>query len=145
MNAAVQSVILLSVAAGAAWATFQWHPRAPALYALQEPLRDDEVTVQQIQEQWKGQVLWLDARPRDQYYKEHVPGALMLNEQEFDAQLFELLGTLQTNTKPIIIYCSGQRCEASRNVREKLVPLISGAEAFILKGGWPAWKAAQSQ
>ncbi|MDP1591490.1 MAG: rhodanese-like domain-containing protein [Prosthecobacter sp.] len=137
-----QALILLLLAVAAAWGTHAWHPRAPALYLVQEPLRDDEVSMQAIQERWKGDVLWIDARIQEQFDAGHVPGALLLNEQKFDEQLFGHLDTLQTNTKPVIIYCSAAKCEASRHVLERLKQTLPVENVFVLKGGWQAWKAA---
>jgi rhodanese-related sulfurtransferase len=143
MSAIAQALVILLLAGAAAAATYHWHPQRPALYVVQEPLRDDEVTVAQVQERWQGKVLWIDARPREQYDQEHIPGATLLNEQQFDELLVASLDTLQTNTKPVIIYCSGQRCEASRKVREKLLELVAINDCYVLKGGFPAWKEAQ--
>jgi rhodanese-related sulfurtransferase len=145
MNTALRQALLLILLASAAGATAFWlHPRAPALYLIEEPLQPDEVTLKNISQHWKGDVIWLDARPRDQYATAHIPGARLLNEQNFDEQLLEMLDILQTNTKPIIIYCGGQTCEASRHVREKLlsrVP-IEHEKCLVLKGGFPAWLTA---
>ena len=138
-----EAALLLLLAATGAVGSYFWHPAAPPLYAVQEPPREDEVTVEQIRERWRDDVLWLDARPRDQYDKAHVPGALPLNEQEFDELLLGLLDRLQTNTKPVVIYCGGARCEASRKVRERLLEVVSIDQCRILKGGWPAWTAAR--
>ena len=44
------------------------------LYLVQEPLRDDEVSMLVIQERWKGDVLWIDARIQEQFDAEHIPG-----------------------------------------------------------------------
>ncbi len=136
-----QALILLLLAVAAAWGTHAWHPRAPALYLVQEPLRDDEVSMQAIQERWKGDVLWIDARIQEQFDAGHVPGALLLNEQKFDEQLFGHLDTLQANAKPVIIYCSAAKCEASRHVLERLKQTLPVENVFVLKGGWQAWKA----
>lgn len=140
-----QALLLLLLSAGAAVGAFYFHPRAPALYAFEEPARDDEVTLAQIRERWKGDVLWLDARPNDQFDRGHVPGAALLNEQHFDEQVLAMLDTLQTNTKPVIIYCGGEKCEASRKMRGKLLQIVSLDECYVLKGGWPAWKTAQGK
>lgn len=137
-----QAMILLLLASAAAWATHEWHPRAPALYVIQEPLRNDEVSMQVIAERWQSKVLWIDARPQEQYDAGHVPEALLLNEQKFDEQLFNYLDTLQTNTRPIIVYCSGAKCEASRHVLERLKQTLPIENAFVLKGGWKAWVEA---
>lgn len=138
--AILQSMVLLILAAAAAWATHAWHPRAPALYLVQEPLRNDEVSMQLIQERWQGKVLWIDARIQEQYDAEHIPGAVLLNEQHFEEQLFGLLDTLQSNTKPIIIYCNAAKCEASRKILERLKQTLPIENAFVLKGGWNAWQ-----
>ncbi|MDH4452346.1 MAG: rhodanese-like domain-containing protein [Verrucomicrobiota bacterium] len=137
-----QALALLLLASAAAWATHAWHPRAPALYIVQEPLRDDEVSMQVIQERWNGDVLWIDARIQEQFDAGHVPGALLLNEQKFDEHLFGHLDALQANTKPIIIYCSAAKCEASRHVLERLKQTLPVENAFVLKGGWQALQAS---
>lgn len=139
-SAIVQAAILLFLSAVLALASYAWHPRAPALYLVEKPLRDDEVSVQMIQKRWNNEVLWIDARIQEQYDAEHISGALLLNEQAFEQQLFGLLDTLQTNTKPIIIYCSASKCDASRTILERLKQTLPIENAFVLKGGWKAWK-----
>lgn len=140
----LQALVITLLAAAAAVAAFQLHPRAPSLHAVHEPLKADEVGLKEIHERWKDEVIWLDARPRDQFQQEHIPGARLLNEQEFDVLLLELLDELQKTHKPVVIYCGGQKCEASRHVREKLLTLVPLEDCFILKGGWPAWKQGHS-
>ena len=140
-----QSVLLLLLASAAAWATHTWHPRAPALHLAHEPLGRDQISMELIEERWKGDVLWIDARPQEHYDAGHVPGAVLLNEQQFDEQLFGLLDTLQTNTKAIVIYCSAARCDASRQILTRLRQTLPVENAFVLKGGWRAWEAYRKQ
>jgi rhodanese-related sulfurtransferase len=142
-GAVIQAVILLALAAVAAAVTYHFHPRAPALYLSQAPLRDDEVNLAQIQERWQGKVIWLDARPADIFAQGHIPGAHLLNEQGFMEQLMEITDILQTTDQPVIIYCGGEKCEASRTIRKKLLEFVPLEECYVLQGGWPAWKAAQ--
>jgi len=143
LKSILQATLLLLLAAAAAWATHAWHSRAPALYLTQEPLRNDEVSMQVIHERWKGEVLWIDARPQEQFDAGHAPGALLLNEQKFEEQLVGHLDALQTNQKPLVIYCSAAKCNASRQVLERLKQTLPIDNAFVLKGGWKAWEAAQ--
>lgn len=140
LSALRQATFLILLAATAAWATHAWHPRAPALYLVEEPLRDDEVSMQVIHQRWQGKVLWIDARIQEQYDEAHIPGAVLLNEQHFEEQLFSLLDILQTNTKPIILYCNAAKCDASRKILERLKQTLSIENAFVLKGGWSAWQ-----
>ncbi len=139
-----EGLLILILAGLGGLATWTWHPKAPALYLVEEPLRDDEMSLPQVQQRWQGKVLWLDARPKSEYEKSHIPGALLLNEQNFDEQLFELLETLQTNTLPVIIYCSGQRCDASRLIRTRLLERMPLENVYVLQGGWQAWQAAST-
>lgn len=146
MKTLAQAFLILLLSTIAAVGTYLWHPRAPAFYLVEEDLREDEITMPQIYQRWDGDVLWIDARSDDRYAKEHIPGALLLNELNFDNQLLDLLPILQKNLKPVIFYCDSGRCEASRRVREKFMEIIqiSKDDCFILQGGWPAWKAAQT-
>lgn len=98
--------------------------------------------MQVIQERWKGDVLWVDARIQEQFDLDHIPGALLLNEQGFDQQLFNYLDILQANSKPIVVYCSAAKCNASRHVLERLKQSLPIENAFVLKDGWMAWQQA---
>lgn len=143
MSALLQAVVIVALAAGAAVLTREYHPRAPALYLIEAPVQKDEVNLKQVQERWKGDVIWIDARSQEAFQKEHIPGALLLNEQGFMEQSFALMDVLQTTTKPVIIYCDGEKCDASRTMRTRLLETFPLDNCFVLKGGWPAWKAAQ--
>lgn len=144
MKAFSQSLILVALAAVAAFGTHTWHPRAPALHLTQEPLRDDEVSMEVIREKYAGEVLWIDARPADQFAAQHMPGALNVSEQQFDEQLVQHLDALQTNSKPVVVYCSGQKCEASRKVMERLKEMGFVKDAYIFKGGWSVLSQQQN-
>lgn len=138
-----QAAILLLLTVVAAAGAHFFHPRAPAWYLAQEKLAEDEVSVADVQARWQGQVLWVDARLREAYDKAHVPGALLLNEQELDALLIEHIEKLQDNQKPVVVYCDGHACQASRKIRTYLMGTVGLANVWVLHGGWPAWQATQ--
>lgn len=143
LRALFQAWVIAGATLLAVAATHLLHPRAPALHLQETVVREDEVTVARVAAEWHNQVIWLDARPEEQFRESHIPGARPLNEQQFDSQLVELFERLQTADRPVVIYCSGERCEAARRVRERLLQVVPLERCFILKGGWPAWKAAQ--
>lgn len=143
MRAILQAGIFVGLAAVGAWTTSVWHPRAPALRLVEEPLRDDEVSLSRVMDEWNGEVIWLDARPRSEYEKGHIPGAYLLNEEGFLDQLIDLLDVLQMAERPVIIYCNGARCEASRKIREQLMMQFPLEDVWVLKGGWPMWLAEE--
>ncbi len=136
-------LIFLSVA-GAAGTHFL-HPRAPAWYLTESPLADDEVSMAMIAQKWKGDVQWIDARIAAEFEHDHPPGAISLNEQNFDQSLFDHIELLQTLTKPVVIYCDSEKCDASHKVREQLITRLPLENVFVLKGGWQAWQQARKK
>ncbi len=140
-----QALLLLLLSAVAAVGVHFWHPMAPAWYLVVAPMQEDEVTVERVKGEFGGKVLWLDARPEDQYVAGHIPEAKLLNEQGFNEQLFELIDVLQKNTLPVVIYCGGKKCESSRKIKERLVESLPMENVWVLKGGWPAWKKAEGE
>ncbi len=135
-EALVICVFTLLAAAG----THFFHPRAPSWYLSEEPVGENETSMAEIAAKWKGDVLWIDARVKEQYDAEHVPGAISLNEQNFDAALFDHIETLQDVSKPVVIYCGGEKCEASKKIRQALIERLPLENVFVLKGGWQAWR-----
>lgn len=140
----IEAFVILILAVLGAVATHWLHPRAPAWYLTEAPLAEDEVSMKVIDERWKRDVLWIDARITEQFEVEHVPDAISLNEQNFDSMLFDHLEKLQDNTKPVIIYCGTEKCQSSRKIKDALIERLPLENVFVLKGGWQAWKQSGS-
>jgi rhodanese-related sulfurtransferase len=134
-----EAALIIAFVVLAAAATHFLHPRAPQWFVKHEPLAADEVTLEIIQQKWGGEVIWIDARPRQAYAAAHIPDALLLNEQETDALMFEHMEKLQSNTKPLIIYCDGHACQASRKIASYLRKRLPQSEIYVLHGGWKSW------
>jgi rhodanese-related sulfurtransferase len=143
-----QGVVLAVVAAAAAIATWHWDPERPQPYLTAEAAGPDEVTVAEAlalaNDKDRG-VVWIDARRRSVFEQGHIPGALLLNEEEWTdlmVPVVELLGQTDPRTV-IVIYCDGKKCEASHNLRERILRFgVAEFDIRVLHGGWPAWKAA---
>ena len=140
----IQIGVLLGVTVIAAIATKQWHPYAPALYMTADPLKEGEVAIETALEWHKAEnAFWIDARKRTEFEKAHVPGAMLLNEIEWDAILYDGgYETLVSNSdKRMIVYCGNRTCKASAKIagmlREKRFP-----DVYVLKGGWGALQKA---
>lgn len=144
MRIVIEAFVILILAVLGAVATHWLHPRAPAWYLTEAPLAEDEVSMKVIDERWKRDVLWIDARITEQFEVEHVPDAISLNEQNFDSMLFDHLEKLQDNTKPVIIYCGTEKCQSSRKIKDALIERLPLENVFVLKGGWQAWKQSGS-
>jgi len=83
--------------------------------------------------------LFVDARPRDFWRMNRIPGALSLPEDDFDKAFAGLEDRLR-RARGIVVYCSGFGCEASHVVARRLREL--GLVAAVLDEGIPAWEDA---
>jgi rhodanese-related sulfurtransferase len=149
LRMAWQSALLLALAAAGAYATWKWHPDAPPLSIVAETAPPGEISITDALELVKAQrILWLDARSSEQFAKGHIPGALPLNEQQWEEQVAPLFDALQNDggKSTVVIYCDAARCEASKRIRDKMLTLPLGDfTILVLHGGYPAWQAAQGQ
>jgi rhodanese-related sulfurtransferase len=86
-------------------------------------------------------VLWVDAREASAYAIAHVPGAVSLNETEWESLLPGFLPVWQPE-RPVVIYCSSEQCDTSRAVALRLRRELVLENVFVLTGGWTAWQHA---
>ena len=133
-----QSVLLLGLAllpaAGQALYfrdKISWHSPVPA---------SEMVTVANALG-WGGNAIWIDARPEEEFAKEHVPGAILLNEDRWNELLPQMLATWSPE-KRVVVYCSSESCGSSREVARRLRQEAQLKNVFVLEGGWEAWLGA---
>lgn len=101
----------------------------------------DEVELAQAQS-WGDSVLWVDARPEAQFEQEHVPNALLLNEDRWSELLPPMLAAWSPD-KRVVVYCSSQSCAASHEVARRLRDEAGLPNVFVLHGGWETWLASR--
>jgi rhodanese-related sulfurtransferase len=99
------------------------------------------VTVAQARE-WGDNVIWVDARPHEEFEREHVPGAVSLNEDRWNELLPQMLATWSPE-KRVVVYCSSESCGSSREVARKLREQAQLKDVFVLEGGWEAWRGGK--
>ena len=91
---------------------------------------------------WGANVIWIDARPSDEFERDHVPGAVSLNEDRWDEGLAQFLARQWSPEKKIVVYCSAASCNLAEDVARRLREEVKlPNEIKILKGGWEAWLA----
>ncbi len=100
-------------------------------------LPSELVTVDQART-WGGNVIWVDARPDEEFASDHVPGALSLNEDQWNELLPQFLAVWSPGKK-VVVYCSSLSCNASREVARRLRREAQLPDVFVLEGGWEAW------
>jgi rhodanese-related sulfurtransferase len=129
------ALLILLAALVPASLTTAFHPRRPPW--SEETLAPGEEMLSTVLA-WGEDVVWVDARPAEDYGAERVPGAILLNLEGWD-QLFPEFLDRWAPGKRVVVYCSAATCELSREVAERLrkngIPSV-----YVLKGGWEAWK-----
>lgn len=93
---------------------------------------------------WGENVLWVDARPTDEFERDHIPGAVSLNEDRWGEGFPQFMAKDWSPTKKIVVYCSAASCNLAEDVARRLREEAKlPNEIRILKGGWEAWLAAK--
>jgi rhodanese-related sulfurtransferase len=87
---------------------------------------------------WGDTAIWVDARPDNEFERDHVPGALSLNEDRWNELLPQFLAVWSPEKK-VVVYCSTQGCNASREVAHRLRNEAQLKDVFVLEGGWEEW------
>ena len=101
------------------------------------------VSVDQVQ-RWGDNVMWTDARPDAEFEHDHIPGAILLNEDSWN-ELLPLFLEQWSPDKRVVVYCSAQSCNASAEVARRLREEAQLKDnqgkncVFVLEGGWEEW------
>ncbi|HEY2800652.1 MAG TPA: rhodanese-like domain-containing protein [Chthoniobacterales bacterium] len=88
---------------------------------------------------WGATALWIDARPDAEFARGHVPGAMQLNEDDWNGLLPQVLAAWSPQRK-LVVYCSRKSCNASHAVAERLRHEDSLTNVYVLAGGWEEWQ-----
>ncbi|MGM0940787.1 MAG: ArsR/SmtB family transcription factor [Bacillota bacterium] len=99
----------------------------------------DGITLSELKERLeKGEVVLLDVRPKEEYEKAHIPGAISIPIEE----LREKLSSLPTNYD-VVAYCRGQYCLMSVEAVEILKN--NGINAHRLENSVQDWHQFQDK
>lgn len=131
-------VLLLLLALVPALLSAWLHPRRPEWRWTKPAV--EEVTVATVA-RWP-KVLWVDARGEKEYGERHVPGAVLLNETEWERRLPDFLAAW-TPERRVVVYCNSASCNASHEVARRLQRELGLTDVRVLRGGWAAWQEGQ--
>lgn len=137
MRAWGEACVLLLVAVAPAALAIGFHPQlADRARAGLEPgaVRLEEVRA------WRVDVLWIDGRNDKDFARDHIPGALHVDEARFSEGVGEVLAAWQPGRR-IVVYCSNLSCGTSKALAQSLRE-AGFNDVFHLHGGWEAWQAA---
>jgi 3-mercaptopyruvate sulfurtransferase SseA len=127
-------IILLLTAIGAAYTLFS------GLLSLPRAETKPEAGEIRLADAQALNAIWVDAGGMKKFEERHIPEALLLDEDDWDAGLFELMNTWLIEPRPIVIYCESEACGKSKRIAERLRVSLPDAEIYSLKGGSAAWQ-----
>jgi len=104
----------------------------------QSPIPASEMVTLTQARAWDKNTIWVDARPDAEFEREHIPGAVLLNEDRWNELLPRFL-TMWSPEKRVVVYCSSQSCNASREVARRLRDEAQLKNVFVLQGDWEEW------
>ena len=89
---------------------------------------------------WGPNAIWVDARPDVDFERDHVPDAVLLNEDRWGELLGPFLQEQWSPEKKIVVYCSSQSCNLAGDVARRLREEAKlPNEIRVLRGGWEEW------
>jgi rhodanese-related sulfurtransferase len=99
----------------------------------------DMVSVE-LARSWGADAIWIDARPEADFEREHVPDALLLNEDRWNELLPQFLQQRWSPEKKLVVYCSAESCNLAGDVARRLREEAKLPNQIrVLKGGWEEW------
>jgi rhodanese-related sulfurtransferase len=138
-KAARDAAILAALALLAAVASGWLHLRRGGEWLRERPAVE-ELTVAEIA-RMKSPVLWVDARPQAEFRQQHVPGAVLLNQDNWEERLPEFMAAWQPGMR-VVVYCRSEKCRASHDVAQRLRRELQIENVFALRDGWAGWQRA---
>jgi rhodanese-related sulfurtransferase len=105
----------------------------------QSRLTSDQTVDVDLARSWGENAIWVDARPDDEFARDHVPGAISLNEDRWNELLPEFLSHWSPEKK-IVVYCSSKSCNLADEVARRLRDEAKlPNDIRVLSGGWEDW------
>ncbi|HJT80244.1 MAG TPA: rhodanese-like domain-containing protein [Chthoniobacterales bacterium] len=136
-GAIFQALLLIAIAAVPAVGEavyfrdkISWRSRIPA----------SDIVDLDLVRSWGGTVIWVDARPDDEYQADHIPDAISLNEDRWNELLPQFLGQWSPDKK-VVVYCSTKSCNLAGDVARRLREEAQMPQVYVLEGGWEEWLA----
>jgi rhodanese-related sulfurtransferase len=107
-----------------------WHSR----------VAESEMVAVDLARSWGASAIWVDARPDADFERDHVPGAISLNEDRWNELLPQFLQQQWSPEKKLVVYCSSQSCNLAGDVARRLREEAKlPNDIRVLKGGWEEW------
>lgn len=100
---------------------------------------DMMIDAKRAKEMFDSGVVFLDARIESAYKDEHIAQAFWLNSKTFGTPAASEAMKVLDASQPVVIYCDGGDCDASRNLAI-LLQQAGFSKIYIFEAGFPDWK-----
>ena len=104
--------------------------------AKEAALEPGEVRVTEAKE-WATEKVWVDARSRTKFERRKIPGAVLLNSEEWDALVPDFLDAWGPD-KAVIVY-GDREGDAAPAVAHRLREELKIGNVWVLHGGFDEW------
>jgi rhodanese-related sulfurtransferase len=104
-----------------------------------EPLGPGEIDLKALSSMPASEILWVDARSAAKFESRHIPGALLLNQAEWERLVSNFYDQWQPGSQ-VVVYGevdSDNGHEVASRLREE----SAIEDVWVLKGGYEAWRA----
>lgn len=147
----VQAIVLIVLGVVTAWVGYGvvGEPERGVKCDPQQ-LESGEVCLETVQQEWKGEVIWVDARSEKEWKAKRVAGAIFVAESDMDRFLSEpatmqQIGMAGVEGKRLVVYCATDACGSSKAVAERIRESGLHDHVYALRGGWKAILSAGDQ
>jgi rhodanese-related sulfurtransferase len=112
----------------------------------QSRVAESDMVSVEVARGWGTNAIWIDARPEEEFEKDHVPGATLLNEDRWNEMLPPFLQQQWSPEKMIVVYCSAESCNRAGDVARRLREEVKLPNQIrVLKEGWEGWLKAEKR
>jgi len=106
--------------------------------ALVNPLPGEHprVTLAELRDEPSfSEILWVDARSAEEFNRGHFPGAISVNQEDWEAGLSRFMMKWEPGDM-VVVYCDDRSCGSSVAVAERLSRELEIQGILILDDGW---------
>jgi len=137
-RAGLEAAVLLGLSVLLGAGTGAWHPHRPSFVRQVAPA--DAVTAATAR-LWGEHVVWVDVRGAGEYQRGHIPGAVRLNEREWE-KLLPAVKKIEVGDRAIVVYGEEGASGEPERMAGRLRGIFPKSAVFTLAGGRSAWREA---
>jgi rhodanese-related sulfurtransferase len=86
------------------------------------------------------EAVFIDARPEVDFHLGHIPGAISLPWEDFEARFQEAMAGVPSDSA-VVTYCDGEACNLSHELTFALIGK-GYSQTRVLQNGWTLWQQA---